>query len=572
MELVSLLGAAASAITVVQLCADCLHRLGRLKDRYKNADLSLRLLATQLSTLLTALRQISRLIDDSQRDIISQIVPELITSLDSCKLLIETLNNRLARLELSVDKGLTFRKKTQALWGERERSDFSNLLGHNVAALQLLLTALQCRSQSEQMTLLEQSASRQTIYRARDETSSLLWLHDDESHDTRRSVCTQNSELLDLSFVFDQEVFSSRAYFTTMKSNMKKAVLSAQLEAQNKRDTQTEARWASRDNESLQRGAGEGEAMHAMNGSLGTALHGPVVSDLHRPELDGVSLSPSVLDSDEYTSASLSPQTTTTSEDKGRRLEQTQHITRKLLRMPDSLKPRSSMSLESDSQRKKSVEKKLLLVGNAKSSGQVLLRSMGLAYGETSPGLESEDGSIKESIKETIFSRKSTWMRHRYRVFNVIGLHSRENKWIYSFERMSTMIFVVDISAYYVFAFDDRPLLCLQDDLALFQQICASKWLELTPILLLMSNTDLLAENMKNYPIQDYWPEYKHHATDLEDAKTFFRGMFLRLNQKHNLRVWVLFTESLVNVKLGKAVMANVDKMITEGKVLAFGT
>ena len=70
------------------------------------------------------------------------------------------------------------------------------------------------------------------ITRARDDCSSLLFLRDDESLQTRRSICTQNSERLDDSFIFDDEIFNSGPYLSSMKSNTKYAVRHARSQAE----------------------------------------------------------------------------------------------------------------------------------------------------------------------------------------------------------------------------------------------------------------------------------------------------------------------------------------------------
>ena len=247
---------------------------------------------------------------------------------------------------------------------------------------------------------------------------------------------------------------------------------------------------------------------------------------------------------------------------------------RRLLRMPSLLKSRSSISSQMSQHTKLESpqpvvydEEKLLLIGNAKSSGSTILKSMELAYGELRETTARED----DGMREIVVSRKSAGVRYKYRIYDVIGLHSKENKWIYSFDEMSTLIYVVDVSAYNLPASDDRPLSCIEEDLALFQQICSSKWLTTTPILLLLSSIDVLASKLRDSPLADHFPDYSGNPTDLEAAKSFFRTRFLCLNQKYGMRIWVVFTDSVATVKLGKVIVANIDKILTEEKILAFG-
>jgi hypothetical protein len=246
---------------------------------------------------------------------------------------------------------------------------------------------------------------------------------------------------------------------------------------------------------------------------------------------------------------------------------------RRLLRMPSLLKSRTSISsqtsldmeLESPNPVNRD-EEKLVLIGNAKNSGSTILTSLELAYGGMRDSTNGDDG-----IQETLISRKSAGVRYNYRVYDVIGLHSKEHKWIYSFDKMSTLIYVVDISAYNLPALDDRPSSCVQEDLSLFQQMCSTKWLAMTPILLLLSSTDVLTSRLRDTPLSHYFPDYMGNPTDLEAVKSFFRRKFLCLNQKYGIRIRVLFTDSVATAKLGKVVVANVDKILTEETVLAFG-
>lgn len=55
-------------------------------------------------------------------------------------------------------------------------------------------------------------------------TSSLLWLRDDESCYTQRSHFSETSEFLDATFSFDKEIFRSRPYQASMPFNMKEAI------------------------------------------------------------------------------------------------------------------------------------------------------------------------------------------------------------------------------------------------------------------------------------------------------------------------------------------------------------
>ena len=143
MDPCSILGAAASAAAVVEMCTDSLNALLRLQRKYKTSDLTARLLLTQLSTLWAALKEVSHWLDNGRHSCLARVFTDLTTSLDGCRCLIEHLNQRLGHLNRGKAKPMNLLDKTRAVWGESERTECLTLLGHNIAALQLLLTAMQ---------------------------------------------------------------------------------------------------------------------------------------------------------------------------------------------------------------------------------------------------------------------------------------------------------------------------------------------------------------------------------------------------------------------------------------------
>lgn len=436
------------------------------------------------------------------------------------------------------------------------------------------------RSQSEQTALLQNSDNREIIITVRDETSSLLWLRDDESQCTRKSICTENSERLDSSFTFDREVFNSRAYLAALKSNMKRVVREAHSRAQAKHAPDDVLEAALQGDEDTKTGTEDTEASHEIATNLRSSTRirsagSDALSFEERPsELFPVAngaFGPDSQDPNLCNAAKLTPsfQALMVSEKEKYNTKDVNQGSRRLLQMPSLLRSRSSITLKTplDTGAGSLEEEKLLLVGNAKMSGATILRSMELAYGELHESTAIED----DGIPEILISRKYAGIQYRYRIYDVIGLHSKENEWIYSLDEMSILIYVVDVAAYNLSASDAAPSSCIMEDLALFEQICSSKWLATTPILLLLSNTDVLKSKLAEYPLADYYPDYTGSSTDFEAAKLFFRQRFLGLNQKYGMRIHVLFTDSMATVKLGKVIVANIDKILTEGRILTFG-
>ena len=80
------------------------------------------------------------------------------------------------------------------------------------------------RSISQQNQLLQRQESRRIVRRIEDDKSSLLWLRDNDSCGTVHSIVSESSDLLEVNFDFDPEVFNSRAYQTAVRAGMRQAL------------------------------------------------------------------------------------------------------------------------------------------------------------------------------------------------------------------------------------------------------------------------------------------------------------------------------------------------------------
>ncbi|KAL8646043.1 MAG: hypothetical protein Q9226_007038 [Calogaya cf. arnoldii] len=228
MEPASIVGLTLSIVSIVDIIAKNIHALSTLQAKYSNADLSLVSLLTQLSSLKAALGQIAEWIKfeglKARFDRL-QLGQDLVVAINGCQILISILDERLDQLanKKGSDK-LRVKGKIALLWEEQELNVYLTHLSNQVIALNLLLSAIQCRSLSEERTLLQSSESRDAIQRLRVDTSSLLWLRDSESILSRKTVSTCNSDLLETVFDFDREVLNSRAYHAATRFNMKQAI------------------------------------------------------------------------------------------------------------------------------------------------------------------------------------------------------------------------------------------------------------------------------------------------------------------------------------------------------------
>jgi len=144
MEPLSIVGAVSSIVTIVEVATRCISSLRALQQRWTGADWTVNLLVGQLVTLKAALDQIrewsaENLSTEPQHH---QLVMDLDTSLESCRILISVIDSHVSSLEWDEADTLTFESKAKAVWKDQRIQDCMNHLHHQTAALNLLLTAL----------------------------------------------------------------------------------------------------------------------------------------------------------------------------------------------------------------------------------------------------------------------------------------------------------------------------------------------------------------------------------------------------------------------------------------------
>ena len=148
MEPISVIGLLSTAGTLASAITVTIKSLSDLRGQYKDADLRIRPLIGELSTVKSALTQINdwtHYLDDTHQQ--SDVVAGLKISLEGCQLALDALAEEVQSLlggaipDSSLSMG--FRMRTRYVWSESSLKDHESRLRAHIAALQLLLQAVQ---------------------------------------------------------------------------------------------------------------------------------------------------------------------------------------------------------------------------------------------------------------------------------------------------------------------------------------------------------------------------------------------------------------------------------------------
>lgn len=229
MDPISIIGLAGSIVSIVDVATKSLKALNELRLRWLEADLTVMLLITQLGTLKAALGQIAEWINSSlaaDPHQHYQLIIDLESALSCCKTLITLMDRHISKLEWNdhIDQPISFERRVRVALKDGAIKDCLNHLGNQTNALNLLLTAFNCRNQSEQRALLEKKKSRKIFEQIRDDSSSLAVLYDSASVITSLTNVAGASSKLSLKFRFDGELLRSKIYQGAVRSLLRRAI------------------------------------------------------------------------------------------------------------------------------------------------------------------------------------------------------------------------------------------------------------------------------------------------------------------------------------------------------------
>ncbi|MCJ1402596.1 hypothetical protein MMC11_005816 [Xylographa trunciseda] len=197
--------------------------LRELHNRWNTADITILNLIVQLTSLKAALNKISEwissdLVDEPQHH---QLLLDLEDSLTCCRILINSMDDQVSNLDWTTVNTLDIGSRIRVVFENKTSKDFQKYIKRQTSALTLLLTACNCKTVFEQKRLLEQPKTRQVFGHMKDDSSSLIVLHDAASGFTACTNSTGSSSKMSRMFFFDTELLTSVVYQRAVRALFK---------------------------------------------------------------------------------------------------------------------------------------------------------------------------------------------------------------------------------------------------------------------------------------------------------------------------------------------------------------
>eukprot|EP00298_Acanthocystis_sp_HF-20_P029794 c8722_g1_i1.p1 GENE.c8722_g1_i1~~c8722_g1_i1.p1 ORF type:complete len:352 (-),score=90.29 c8722_g1_i1:99-1154(-) len=128
-----------------------------------------------------------------------------------------------------------------------------------------------------------------------------------------------------------------------------------------------------------------------------------------------------------------------------------------------------------------------------------------------------------------------------FKLFDVGGQRNERRKWIHCFDNVQAVLFVVAMSEYDQFLYEDETQNRIAEAMTLFGEICNSKFFEHTAMILFLNKCDLFLEKIKSVDMTVCFPDYTG-GCNYDNGVAFMREKFLSLNKQEEKQVYVHVT------------------------------
>ncbi|KAL5287861.1 GNAQ.2 family protein [Megaselia abdita] len=129
-------------------------------------------------------------------------------------------------------------------------------------------------------------------------------------------------------------------------------------------------------------------------------------------------------------------------------------------------------------------------------------------------------------------------------MYDVGGQRSQRKKWVYCFEDVRAVLFVVSLSGYDMTLLEDTKVNRLVESLNLFEQIINNRWFKEASFVLFLNKLDLFREKIMGTRrhLRLFFPDYHGPDRNIDTAALFIQNKFLERNRNDRRVICPHFT------------------------------
>lgn len=127
------------------------------------------------------------------------------------------------------------------------------------------------------------------------------------------------------------------------------------------------------------------------------------------------------------------------------------------------------------------------------------------------------------------------------------------------FNQIDTMIYIINISEYNEYMYEDNKL---QESIQAVELLANSRWFNTIAIIIVLINADLFRTKLKSSPLHVHFPAYQGPEGDSEAALRFISDLFMRIRPDSGEKLFVHFINNNDDTDCIKSVFRDVQHVI----------
>ncbi|KAI9710899.1 MAG: hypothetical protein M1820_002334 [Bogoriella megaspora] len=220
MDPLSLIGGVSAAGAIIAAITKTLKNLSDARTRFEGADLTIQSLVYELTTIKFALTQVQEWARNHVPS--SPTKRELIQgfkiSLEGCRLAMDVMAEEVAML---VSKN-PFIRSVNVVWNDTSMKEHQHRLQSQVNALQFLLQAAYCQTETQQDVMLQKPKNRRILQKVEDDASTLRASIAQSQGDSPSILSHPESTIGSLQLDVDKDIVNTGPYRTALAHNASK--------------------------------------------------------------------------------------------------------------------------------------------------------------------------------------------------------------------------------------------------------------------------------------------------------------------------------------------------------------
>jgi guanine nucleotide-binding protein G(i) subunit alpha len=534
---ITILGTAGAVANIVDVLGKVIKTVAELRSQWKDADLTVLNLESQLGALNTALNKIMAWTESAFNSPHHQLVMDLDRCVFCCRTLINRIDMEISQFRMTAESRLDALSRFRLLLKTKDFENIQRMIEQQTGALTLLLTATNTTIVSEQNGILHQSQTRKVFKKMESDTASLYVHRDIDSFVTSQRGTSISSSKRSIDFDFDPELFMSRIYKRWMKGSVKKSLY----------EQQSETTYSSRRSRAIDRVLENDKKRLGRECNvllLGSESRRDIMKMIHYHNglsCDNLSAYRLKVFEIVYESAKAlvdAIQQFQIAPEVDGIQEHIHFITAFVPSSDQTFDPKFKAAIEALLKSRYYPEVMLQHTEvSLPESAEYFLAEIARI---TSPAYKpNEMDVLRSKAKQSTVSETRIRMNQLDILISDFEGSGEMKKWLHVFENVTSIIFVVDLDSYDM---GSEPFaIGMMDFLIQFDKVANSPWFATSSIILLFNHIESFTQKLANLPLNDYFPDYTG-GNNVVKATSYFLQQFNK-----NDRASLLLYQHVIN-------------------------